>query len=88
MKNLFSDTTNLFSSWKSSFLNTAPSQNILGSYFPSWMLCALFGIILAVVVYNIFVKIRINEFIPFRLITYICIATSFTFIIWLMWFGN
>jgi hypothetical protein len=27
----------------------APSRNILGSYFPSWMVCALVGIVLALV---------------------------------------
>jgi hypothetical protein len=27
--------------------NGAPSRNILGSYFPSWMVCALVGIALA-----------------------------------------
>ncbi len=44
--------------------NRAPSQNILGSYFPAWMLCAFFGIILTVIAHIIFAKIGIEEFIP------------------------
>ena len=32
----------------------APSRNILGSYFPSWMVCALVGIALALVARAIF----------------------------------
>src|ERR1700742_652141 len=32
----------------------APSRNILGSYFPSWMVCALLGLALALVARAIF----------------------------------
>ena len=66
----------------------SPSQNILGSYFPSWMLCALIGIVLAVIFYTIFVKIGIHAFIPVKLLTYLSLAISFTFFTWLFWFGN
>jgi hypothetical protein len=68
--------------------NLSPSQNILGSYFPSWMLCALIGIVLVAIFYNIFVKIGIHAFIPAKLLTYLSLAISFTFFIWLFWFGN
>lgn len=68
--------------------NLNPSQNILGSYFPSWMLCALIGIILTAILYNIFAKIGIHPFIPTKLLTYLSLAISFTFFIWLIWFGN
>ncbi len=34
----------------------APSLDILGSFFPSWMLCAVLGIVLAVATHLIFVK--------------------------------
>ena len=68
--------------------SSSPAQNILGSYFPSWMLCALIGIILTVIVYNIFVKIDIEEFIPAKLLIYLALAISLTFLIWLFWFGN
>jgi hypothetical protein len=68
--------------------NTSPAQNILGSYFPAWMLCALIGLILTVMIYVIFVKIGIDEFIPAKLMIYLGLAISLTFIMWLLWFGN
>jgi hypothetical protein len=68
--------------------NTSPMQSIVGSYFPAWMLCAIFGIILTVVIYVIFVKIHINEFIPAKLLIYPGLAISLTFILWLLFFGN
>lgn len=68
--------------------NSSPSQNILGSYFPAWMLCALIGIIIAVIIYAFFSKIGINEFIPAKLLIYVALAFSLSFIAWLIWFGN
>jgi hypothetical protein len=68
--------------------NSAPAQNILGSYFPAWMLCALIGILLTVIVYIIFAAIGIDEFIPAKLFTYLGLSISLTFITWLFWFGN
>ena len=68
--------------------NTSPVQNIVGSYFPAWMLCAVFGIILTVIIYVIFVKINIDEFIPAKLLIYLGLAISLTFISWLLLFGN
>jgi hypothetical protein len=68
--------------------NNSPVQNIVGSYFPAWMLCAVFGIILTVIIYVIFVKINIDEFIPAKLLIYPGLAISLTFISWLLLFGN
>ena len=68
--------------------HSSPSLDILGSYFPSWMLCTLIGITLTVIAHIIFIKIDIDKFIPMTLLTYILLAISLTFITWLIWFGN
>jgi YtcA family len=68
--------------------HSAPSRDILGSYFPSWMLCALIGISLAVIAHKIFVRTGIDEFIPKRLLVYPAMVFSLTFCAWLVWFGN
>ena len=52
------------------------------------MLCAIFGIILTVIIYVIFVTINIDEFIPAKLLIYLGLAISLTFISWLLLFGN
>lgn len=68
--------------------NRSPVQSIVGSYFPAWMLCAVLGIILTIIIYLIFVKFKIDPFIPAKLLIYLGMAVSFTFILWLIWFGN
>jgi cation transporter-like permease len=67
---------------------SAPSRNILGSYFPSWMLCALIGILLAVIAQKVFVRAGIDEVIPAKLWVYLSLTVSLTFFTWLICFGN
>ena len=66
----------------------SPSQDILGSFFPAWMLCALGGIILTIVTRHLIVKAGIDALLPVRLILYVGLAISLTFILWLVWYGN
>jgi hypothetical protein len=68
--------------------NSSPVQSIVGSYFPAWMLCAIFGIILTVIIYVLFVKIHVDEHIPAKILVYVGLAISLTFILWLILFGN
>src|SRR5580700_3093901 len=63
----------------------APSRNILGSYFPSWMVCALVGITLALVVRAIFKACGLLEEIPVPFVVMLAIACAGTFALWLIW---
>src|ERR1700722_19560193 len=63
----------------------APSRNILGSYFPSWMVCALAGIALALIVRAIFKALRIHEELPVPFVVMLAIACTGTFATWLIW---
>ena len=65
----------------------APSQNILGSYFPSWMICALLGIVLAVATRRGFTLAGIDKAIPSPLMVYLAFSVFFAFAIWLVWLG-
>jgi hypothetical protein len=68
--------------------NASPVQSVVGSYFPAWMLCAVFGIISTLIIYVIFVKINIDPFIPAKLLIYLGLAISLTLLSWLLLFGN
>ncbi len=68
--------------------NHAPSQDILGSFFPAWMLCALGGLLFSVLVRLTLAKIGVNAFVPARLPVYGGLAVATTFLLWLLWFGN
>lgn len=65
----------------------APSFNILGSYFPAWIVCILVSILLAAVV-RFFVR-RTNHGDLFEpgIITYPCLALFFSCTIWLFLFS-
>ena len=63
----------------------APSQNILGSYFPSWMLCALAGIAATIVARQILVAAGLDKTLPAPLVVYLALAIAFAFASWLIW---
>lgn len=65
--------------------STAPSQNILGSYFPSWMLCALAGVGATVVVRQLLVAVGLDKTLPAPLIVYLAFTVAFAFASWLIW---
>jgi hypothetical protein len=63
----------------------APSRNILGSYFPSWMVCALVGLALALAARAIFKATGMLEELPVPLIVMLAIGCAGTFAMWLIW---
>jgi hypothetical protein len=66
----------------------APSFNILGSFFPSWIACGVIGIVLAVLVRLYFVHIKLEDKLLLPLIlVYPCLTLFFTFTIWLIFFS-
>ena len=65
-----------------------PSINLLGSYFPSWMLCGLIGVIAAALLHAALSVGGIDEFIPAKLLAYSSIAGSLAFATWLAVFAH
>jgi hypothetical protein len=63
----------------------APSRNILGSYFPSWMVCALVGIAAAVIGRSILKATGLLAEVPAPLAVLLAIACAVTFGLWLVW---
>ena len=63
----------------------APSRNILGSYFPSWMVCALLALVLTVMVRAALVRTGVDAGLPAPLVTYLAMFAAFTFAAWLLW---
>lgn len=68
--------------------HSAPSRNVLGSYFPSWMLCALIGIVLSAILHVVLARTGVDQFVPKKILVYPSLALSMTFFSWLVWFGN
>ncbi|OVZ98710.1 hypothetical protein EQP49_19055 [Yersinia sp. 2105 StPb PI] len=66
----------------------APSFALLGSYFPSWLACAFIGIIAAVIARVLFIRIGIDEVLPWRLLVYVCLALAVAFMCSLLLFAR
>jgi hypothetical protein len=66
----------------------SPTLNLLGSYFPAWMLCAALGIVAAVIIRQILVVAGISDYVIAPLLTYAGLAVSATLLAWLLWFGH
>ncbi|HEX4022058.1 MAG TPA: YtcA family lipoprotein [Acidobacteriaceae bacterium] len=65
----------------------APTFNILGSFFPSWILCGLIGILLAAAVRLLFVRTKLEQELLPLIVVYPCLAAFFTFTLWLLFFS-
>jgi hypothetical protein len=66
----------------------SPTMELLGSYFPAWMLCAVIGIVAAVIIRQILAVAGINDYVVAPLLTYAGLAVSATLLVWLLWFGH
>lgn len=67
--------------------SASPSRNILGSYFPTWMICALLGLVAVVVLRAVLGKTGIDATLPIPVVVYLCIWITVTLAIWLLWLG-
>jgi hypothetical protein len=65
----------------------APSFNILGSFFPAWILCGVSGILLTVGARLLFVRLNFEQELSPLILVYPCLAAFFTFTLWLLFFS-
>jgi cation transporter-like permease len=66
----------------------APSFNILGSFFPAWIVCGVIGILLAVALRLFFVRIKLeDQLVAPLIVVYPCLTAFFTFTLWLLFFS-
>jgi len=63
----------------------SPSRSILGSYFPSWMVCALIGLVAALVARVAFKATGLLGELPAPLVVLLSIGCATTFALWLVW---
>jgi len=63
----------------------APACNVFGSYFPTWMFCALAGVALALVAHRLLMVHGFNKYVPAPLVVYLAFAIAAAFGLWLIW---
>jgi hypothetical protein len=64
-----------------------PLFNVLGSYFPAWMICLFAGVVLTLVVRWFFKRIDLERYVRPLVIVYPALVTFFTCTIWLVLFS-
>jgi hypothetical protein len=62
----------------------APSVDVLGSFFPAWLLCFLVAIVLTALARLALLRLRVKAALP--LLVYPSLAALFTFLLWLIFF--
>jgi len=62
----------------------APTFDILGSFFPAWLVCFAAAVVLTVVAR--FILLRLHVPIALPSLTYPCLTASCTFALWLLFF--
>jgi hypothetical protein len=63
-----------------------PHINVVGSFFPSWMLCAAIGIVVALIARRLFLRVGIDPYIGPRALVYPSLALLVTLVLWVTWF--
>lgn len=62
----------------------APSFDIIGSFFPAWLICLVLALVLTIVAYWLLLRARIVLAVP--VLTYPSLTALLTFAFWLAFF--
>jgi hypothetical protein len=62
----------------------APSVEVLGSFFPAWLVCFIVAIVMTALVRLALLRLRVKAALP--LLVYPSLAALFTFLLWLIFF--
>jgi hypothetical protein len=62
----------------------APSVDVLGSFFPAWLVCFIVAIVLTALVRLALSRLRVKAALP--ILVYPSLAALFTFVLWLLFF--
>src|SRR4029077_16132124 len=65
-----------------------PSVNILGSFFPAWLICIVVGVVLTVITRQVFVAMKIAADLGPPGLVYPCLDGLWIFATWLVLFGS
>jgi len=66
----------------------SPTVDVFGSYFPAWMECIVLGIIITLIVRQLFVGFKLDEHLRPAALIYLCLTVFFTLGVWLAFFKN
>ena len=66
----------------------APTVDVLGSYFPAWIVCIVLGLALTLITRQVFIASKLNIHLPPLAVVYPCLMIFYTLLLWLLFFKN
>ncbi|MGB8356800.1 MAG: YtcA family lipoprotein [Chthoniobacteraceae bacterium] len=66
----------------------SPSLDVLGSYFPAWLVCIVCGLAVSLVLHQVFIALKLDAWLRPALLVYLCLLITCTLLIWLALFKN
>jgi YtcA family len=66
----------------------SPTVDVLGSYFPAWMVCIISGLTLTLVAHWIVQICHLKPFLGPAPLIYSCLMIIFTFATWILFYQN
>jgi hypothetical protein len=66
----------------------SPTVDILGSYFPAWMVCILSGLALTFIAQWIIQLLNLRPYVGPAPLVYSCLMIIFTFATWILFYQN
>jgi hypothetical protein len=66
----------------------SPTVDILGSYFPAWIICIVLGLALTLIARQILIGFKVNVHLHPAPLVYISMLVFFTLLLWLAFFQN
>jgi hypothetical protein len=66
----------------------SPAIDVLGSYFPAWLLCIVVGVGLTIIARLLFVAWKLDSHLLPAPIVYPCLTAVFAMTLWLIFFRN
>ena len=70
------------------FSHRSPTLDILGSYFPAWMICIVSGLTLTLVAHWIVQVCHLKPYLGPTPLIYSCLTIIFTFATWILFYQN
>ena len=58
--------------------------NVLGSYFPVWLLCMIVGVAFAFVARAVFLRLKIEPYVGPLPLIYLCVVVAVSCLMWLL----
>jgi len=65
-----------------------PSINVFGTFFPSWMLCAIIGVIAAAVAHKVLGVAGLRAEVKPPLVVYSSVGLTVALLVWLVRYGS